>query len=71
MFAARFQHWQQVIQPALAQQKVVVSDRFVDATYAYQGGGGQIAQLKLINCCWQPNIMPGLTLLLVLDVASA
>ena len=32
MFAARFQHWQQVIMPALTQGKLVVSDRFIDAS---------------------------------------
>lgn len=39
MFAARAQHLQQLILPALDQGVWVVSDRFTDATYAYQGGG--------------------------------
>jgi dTMP kinase len=39
MFAARRDHLQQVIEPALARQDVVVSDRFTDATFAYQGAG--------------------------------
>lgn len=39
MFAARAEHWRRVIAPALAAGRVVVSDRFVDASYAYQGGG--------------------------------
>jgi dTMP kinase len=39
-FAARRDHLQTVIAPALAQQQVVLSDRFTDATFAYQGGGG-------------------------------
>lgn len=39
IFAARRDHLQQVIEPALAQGDVVLCDRFTDATFAYQGGG--------------------------------
>jgi dTMP kinase len=39
IFAARRDHLQQVIEPALACGDVVISDRFTDATFAYQGGG--------------------------------
>jgi dTMP kinase len=39
VFAARRDHLQQVIEPALARGDVVVCDRFTDATFAYQGGG--------------------------------
>lgn len=39
VFAARRDHLQQRIEPALARGEVVISDRFTDATFAYQGGG--------------------------------
>lgn len=39
VFAARRDHLQQVIEPALSQGEVVLCDRFTDATFAYQGGG--------------------------------
>ncbi|WP_163833902.1 dTMP kinase [Spartinivicinus ruber] len=73
MFAARAQHIEQVIKPALAEQKVVVCDRFTDATYAYQGGGRgvdfqQIAQLEQLV---QGALRPHVTLLLDMPVADA
>ncbi len=44
MFAARNEHIQNVIKPNLAKGVWVVSDRFVDASYAYQGGGRKLGQ---------------------------
>lgn len=66
MFASRAQHLASVILPALTQNKVVISDRFTDATYAYQGGGrginmDRIAELEKFV---QGNFQPNLTLLL-------
>lgn len=51
IFAARRDHLQQVIEPALARGEVVLCDRFTDATFAYQGAGrgfdaGVLAQLE-------------------------
>ena len=43
MFAARAEHLEQVIKPAIQRGDWVLSDRFVDATFAYQGGGRGIA----------------------------
>lgn len=71
MFAARAQHLQEVIQPALAAGKWVLCDRFTDATYAYQGGGrgikmSRIAQLEQ----WvQGDLRPDMTLILDLPIA--
>lgn len=72
MFAARAQHLQQVILPALNAGKWVLCDRFTDATYAYQGGGrgiemSRIAQLEQ----WvQGDLRPDMTLILDLPVAE-
>jgi dTMP kinase len=64
--AARAQHVEQVIRPALAAGTVVLCDRFADATTAYQGGGrkldsGLVAQLNTIATA---SLTPDLTLLL-------
>jgi dTMP kinase len=70
VFAARAQHLAQVIKPALARGAWVLSDRFTDATYAYQGGGrglnrATIAQLEQLV---QEELRPDLTLILDIDV---
>ena len=47
MFAARREHIAQVIEPSLAEGKIVISDRFTDASFAYQGGGRGLSLSKL------------------------
>ncbi|WP_110975704.1 dTMP kinase [Acinetobacter sp. WCHAc060042] len=47
MYAARAQHLQQVIVPALTEQKTVLCDRFTDASFAYQCAGRGLSQSKL------------------------
>ena len=66
MFAARAQHLYQLILPALNEGKWVISDRFTDATYAYQSGGRGIASEKvaLLEKFVQKDFRPDLTLLL-------
>ena len=66
MFAARAQHIAQVIKPALAAGKTVISDRFTDASFAYQGGGRQIpiAHIQALTDRVQGDLQPDLTLLL-------
>jgi len=66
MFAARAQHIQHVIQPALAKGYWVLCDRFTDATYAYQGGGRgmDMNMIKWLEDKVQGSIRPDLTLLL-------
>ena len=49
VFAARRDHLQQRIEPALARGEVVISDRFTDATFAYQGGGRGYDWATLLN----------------------
>lgn len=66
MFAARAQHIKQVIEPALADGRWVISDRFTDASYAYQGAGRGIfeARIAVLEQWLQPILEPDLTLLL-------
>ncbi len=70
MFAARAQHLAQVILPALAEGKIVICDRFTDATYAYQGGGRGLdcSRIALLEQFVQGDLRPDMTLLFDLPV---
>lgn len=65
MFAARREHIAQVIEPALARGDWVISDRFTDASFAYQGGGRGLptAKLDALEAWVHPALQPDLTLL--------
>ncbi|MBS4096511.1 MAG: dTMP kinase [Sulfuricella sp.] len=65
MFAARREHLDKVILPALAQDVWVISDRFTDASFAYQGGGRGLAveKLEALEEWVQGSLQPDLTLL--------
>ncbi len=75
MFAARREHIAQVIEPALQRGDWVLSDRFTDASFAYQGGGRGLAIDKLdqLEQWVHPHLQPQLTLLfdVPLEVARA
>lgn len=73
MFAARQQHIDMVIKPALTTGTHVISDRFTDATFAYQGGGREIplADISILENWVQQGLNPDLTLLLDTPLAVA
>ncbi|MFT5396424.1 MAG: dTMP kinase [Gammaproteobacteria bacterium] len=70
MFAARMQHLEEVIKPAMATGHIVICDRFTDASYAYQGGGRGIdeSRIQTLEDWVQKGLKPDLTLLFDLDV---
>ncbi len=72
MFAARAQHLNELIVPALEQGKWVLCDRFTDATYAYQGAGRGIPHQRIAQLeQWvQGELRPDLTIFLDLPVAQ-
>ena len=75
MFAVRKEHLAKVIEPALARGEWVISDRFTDASFAYQGGGRKLSLTKLntLEQWVHPHLQPDLTLLfdVPLEVARA
>jgi dTMP kinase len=66
MFAARAEHLNKVIRPALSAGKTVLCDRFTEATYAYQGGGRQLAvdKIQSLETWVQGQLRPDLTIIL-------
>jgi dTMP kinase len=73
VMAVRAQHMEEVISPALTDGKIVVCDRFVDATYAYQGYGRSIdlGIIETLNRLVTKGVRPNLTILLDCDVEMA
>jgi dTMP kinase len=73
MFASRREHIAQVIAPALARGDWVLSDRFTDASFAYQGGGRGLPLDKLdrLEQWVHPQLQPDLTLLFDVPLAVA
>lgn len=70
IFAARAQHINHVIKPALTEGRWVLCDRFTDATYAYQGGGRgmSLEAITWLENFVQDDLRPDLTLLLDMPV---
>lgn len=75
VFASRREHIAQVIEPALARGAWVISDRFTDSSFAYQGGGRgmSLAKLEMLEQWVHPALQPDLTFLfdVPLEVARA
>jgi len=73
MFAARREHLHQTILPALSAGTWVLSDRFTDATFAYQGGGRglDLGRIETLENWVQQGLQPDLTLVFDLSVEEA
>lgn len=73
MFAARREHLEQVILPALAAGTWVLSDRFTDASFAYQGGGRglDLGRIEILENWVHQGLQPELTLVFDLSVEEA
>lgn len=70
MFAARNEHIEKVIRPGLTSGAIVISDRFTDASYAYQSGGKGVEDeaIDVLKDLVQKNLQPDLTFLFDLPV---
>jgi dTMP kinase len=73
MFAARAEHLQAVIEPALRAGQWVVCDRFTDATFAYQGGGRELGveRIAVLERWVHPELQPDCTWLFDVPLAVA
>ena len=68
MFSDRLDHLDKVIKPSLKEGKIVITDRYIDSTYAYQGAGRGISKDIINNLVTQTEILlPDKTILLDLD----
>lgn len=74
MFASRAEHLNSIIKPALENEEWIISDRFTDSSFAYQGAGRGILEVKMEQLEWwvQDDFQPDLTLLfdVTLDVSK-
>lgn len=72
MFAARQEHLSRVVRPGLARGAWVVSDRFTDASFAYQGGGRgfSVDKLRILEAWVQEGLQPDLTLYFDVPVST-
>jgi len=70
MFAARRDHVEKTVKPALSEGKVVICDRFFDSTYAYQGYGHKLdlAKIDKVREVTVGNFQPDITFVLDLDI---
>jgi len=73
MFASRAQHMKEVIQPALAEGRIVLCDRFTDSSEAYQGGGRKIGSepVLALHRLLFGNLQPDLTILMDSEVSAS
>jgi dTMP kinase len=73
MFAARAQHAEEVILPALAAGQIVLCDRFTDSSEAYQGGGRRLGSKPVhdLHRALVGDLQPDLTILMDSDVAAS
>jgi len=72
LFAARVQHVEGLIKPALAAGKIIITDRFTDSTRAYQGAGHGVssAVIESLNTLSLGDFSPDMTLILDIDPAE-
>lgn len=68
-FAARIEHIEGLIKPSLAEEKIVITDRFFYSTYAYQGGGFMIDKklIDLVRKSFIEDFKPDITFLIDID----